>query len=337
MGVDLGDLIERREIELNELANRIVAIDAYNTLYQFLSIIRQPDGTPLTDSKGRITSHLSGLIYRTTNLIEIGVKPVFVFDGRPPQFKATTLEERATTRQRAEEAWIEAKATVSEEAFKYAQASARLTQEMISEAKALIGYMGLPAIQAPSEGEAQASFMVLSGDADYAASQDYDSLLFGSPKLVRNLTITGKRKLPSKNIYIDVKPETIELREILKKLEITREQLIDIGVLIGTDYNHGIKGIGPKKALKLIKKHGTIEGALNELKQNIDSFKEIKEFFLNPDVTSEYEIKFRSPENEKIKQFLCQEHSFSEERIDKVLERLSIFRSTMKQKTLDQW
>lgn len=337
MGVDLGDLIERKEIELGELANRIVAIDAHNTLYQFLSIIRQPDGTPLKDSRDRVTSHLSGLIYRTTNLIEMGIKPVFVFDGMPPEFKSITLEERTAIRQKAEESWIEAKAYGSEAAFKYAQASARLTREMIGEAKELLGYMGLPVIQAPSEGEAQASFMVLSSKADFAASQDYDSLLFGSPKLVRNLTITGKRKLPSKNIYIDVKPERIELQELLRQLEISREQLIDIGILIGTDYNQGIKGIGPKKALKLIKKHGSIEGALAELNQSIPDYSEIKEFFLRPEVTSDYEIKFGAPDSDRIKDFLCKEHSFSEERIDKVLQRLSLFRSTMKQRTLDQW
>lgn len=336
MGVDLGDLIQREEIELDELTNSIIAIDAHNTLYQFLSIIRQPNGTPLMDSQGRITSHLSGLIYRTTNLMEIGIKPIFVFDGKPPEFKLSTLEERSLIKKKAEEAWMEAKA-YGIEGFKYAQATSRLTQEMIGEAKTLLKYMGIPIVQAPSEGEAQASFIVLNGDAHFTASQDYDSLLFGSPKLVRNLTITGKRKLPSKNIYIDVKPERIELQKVLKQLEITREQLIEIGILIGTDYNQGIKGIGPKKALKLIKKHGSIEGVFQELNQSIASWREIKEFFLNPEVTSDYEIKFNPPDSGKIKHFLCKEHSFSEERIDKVLERLSALRETFKQRTLDRW
>lgn len=336
MGVDLGDLIERVEVELNELANCIIAIDAHNTLYQFLSIIRQPDGSPLMDSKGRVTSHLSGLIYRTTNLMELGIKPVFVFDGKPPEFKQMALEERSLIKQKAEAAWMEARA-YGIEGFKYAQAASRLTQEMIEEAKTLLKYMGIPVVQAPSEGEAQASYMVLNGDADYTASQDYDSLLFGSPKLVRNLTITGKRKLPSKNIYVDVKLERIELQRVLKQLEVTREQLIEIGILIGTDYNQGIKGIGPKKALKLIKKHGSIEGVLRELNQNLANWREIKEYFLNPKVTSDYEIKFNPPDSEGIKQFLCEEHSFSRERIDRVLERLSILRDTFKQRTLTQW
>ncbi|MEM2933801.1 MAG: flap endonuclease-1 [Methanocellales archaeon] len=336
MGVDLGDLIKREEIELDELANCIVAIDAHNTLYQFLSIIRQPNGTPLMNSKGRITSHLSGLIYRTTNLMEMGIKPVFVFDGKPPEFKQIALEERSLIKQKAEAAWIEAKA-YGIEGFKYAQAASRLTQEMIGEAKTLLKYLGIPVVQAPSEGEAQASYIVLNGDADYTASQDYDSLLFGSPKLVRNLTITGKRKLPSKNIYVEVKPERIELQEVLKQLEIAREQLIEIGILIGTDYNEGIKGIGPKKALKLIKKHGSIEGVFEELNQSIANWREIKEYLLHPQVTSDYEIKFNPPNSREIKQFLCEEHSFSEERIDKILERLSLLRETFKQRTLNQW
>ncbi|MDI6888653.1 MAG: flap endonuclease-1 [Methanocellales archaeon] len=335
MGVDLGDLVEKREISLKDLFGKTIAIDAHNILYQFLSIIRQPDGTPLMDSKGNITSHLSGLLYRTTNLVEEGIRPLFVFDGEPPEFKATTIKERREIRSIAEKQWIEAKEK-GEAALKYAQASARVTGQIIEDAKALLGHMGIPCVQAPSEGEAQAAFMVSNGDADAVGSQDYDALLFGAPRHVRNLTITGRRKLPGKNVYIDVKPEMIELKSMLDALEITREQLVDIAILIGTDYNEGIKGIGPKSALKLIKKHGSIEGALAELDKDIENFDAIKDVFLDPDTTSDYKITWHEPKEVDVERFLCDEHDFSEDRVRKALARLTEA-SGKGQKTLDQW
>ncbi len=336
MGVDLGDLFEKKEIELSELKGKIIAIDAYNTLYQFLSIIRQRDGTPLIDSHGGITSHLSGFLYRTTNLVEEGIKPVFVFDGAPPQFKNATIEERKKIRTEARVKWEEAKAMGSEEAFKHAQASSHISGNMIEDAKLLLGFMGIPVVQAPSEGEAQAAFMVKNNDAYAAGSQDYDALLFGSPLVVRNLAVTGKRKLPGKSVYVDVKPEIIELEKGLGTLGISREQLVDIALLVGTDYNEGIKGIGPKKALKLIKKHGSIEGALNELNTDIKNLAEIKALFLAPDVTSDYELRWKKSDSAAIIKFLCAQHDFSEARVSKAVERL-LEASDEGQQTLDKW
>lgn len=336
MGVDLGDLFEKKEIELSELKGKIIAIDAYNTLYQFLSIIRQRDGTPLIDSHGGITSHLSGFLYRTTNLVEEGIKPVFVFDGAPPQFKNATIEERKKIRTEAKVKWEEAKAMGSEEAFKHAQASSHISGNMIEDAKLLLGFMGIPVVQAPSEGEAQAAFMVKNNDAYAAGSQDYDALLFGSPLVVRNLAVTGKRKLPGKSVYVDVKPEIIELEKGLGALGISREQLVDIALLVGTDYNEGIKGIGPKKALKLIKKHGSIEGALNELNTDIKNLAEITALFLAPDVTSDYELRWKKSDSAAIIKFLCAQHDFSEARVSKAVERL-LEASDKGQKTLDKW
>ncbi|MCX9009825.1 MAG: flap endonuclease-1 [Candidatus Methanoperedens sp.] len=336
MGVDLGDLFERKEIELSELKGKVISIDAYNTLYQFLSIIRQRDGTPLIDSHGEITSHLSGFLYRTTNLVEAGIKPVFVFDGVPPEFKNATLEERKSIRTEAMTKWEEAKSSGDEEAFKYAQASSHIRGNMVEDARKLLGLMGFPVIQAPSEGEAQAAFMVANGDAYAVGSQDYDALLFGAPVVVRNLAATGKRKLPGKGIYVDVKSELIELESGLAKLGITREQLIDIALLVGTDYNPGIKGIGPKKALKLIKKHGRIEGALAELGADIKHLMEIKHLFLVPDVTPDYELKWKKPNPSDVIEFLCKEHDFSEARVSKAVERL-LEASEQGQQTLDKW
>ncbi|MBW6519293.1 MAG: flap endonuclease-1, partial [ANME-2 cluster archaeon] len=337
MGVELGDIFEKHETELSDLAGKVVAVDAYNTLYQFLSIIRQRDGTPLKNASGEVTSHLSGFLYRTTNLIEVGIKPVFVFDGKPPGFKAQTLKARNNTRHEAMQRWQDAIAEGEEEkAFVHAQASSHLKGSMVEDAKALLGYMGVPVVQAPSEGEAQAAHMVLSGDADFAASQDYDSLLFGAPRVVRNLTVTGKRKLPRKNIYIDVKPEIIDLAEGLNASGITREQLIDIALLVGTDYNTGLKRVGPKTALKLVKQYGGIEAVLAEKGVGIENLQEIKDLFLYPEVSSDYEISWKSPKEAEITDFLCRKHDFSEVRVKGAVNRL-IEASDAGQQTLDQW
>ena len=337
MGVELGDIFEKHETEMSELAGKVVAVDAYNTLYQFLSIIRQRDGTPLKNSRGEVTSHLSGFLYRTTNLIEAGIKPVFVFDGHPPSFKAQTLEARHKTRDEAMQRWQDAVAAgEEEEAFVHAQASSHLKGSMVEDAKALLGYMGVPIVQAPSEGEAQAAHMVLSGDADLAASQDYDSLLFGAPRVVRNLTVTGKRKLPRKNIYIDVKPEIIDLAEGLTASGITREQLIDIALLVGTDYNPGLKRVGPKTALKLVKQYGGIEAVLAEKGVGIENLQEIKDLFLYPEVTSDYEMSWGGAKESEIIDFLCRKHDFSEARVKGALNRL-MEASDAGQQTLDQW
>ncbi len=338
MGVDIGDLFEKRTVELSDLSHKVVAIDAYNILYQFLSIIRQRDGTPLTDSHGNVTSHLSGILYRITSLAENGIKPVFVFDGKPPEMKMQTIGKRKEIRQNARVKWDEAKEKgLVEEAFKYAQASVKMNSTIIDDAKYLLELMGIPYVQAPSEGEAQAAYMVKKGDADIVSSQDYDAMLFGAPDVVRNLTITGKRKMPRKNIYVDVKPEIINLDKSLQALGVSRSQLIDIAICVGTDFNTGLAGIGPKKAIKLIKIHENIKSAMAEINQSIDNVEEIEELFMNPPVTNEYTLEWKKPNMGKLIEFLCKEHDFSEERVNKAAERLDAAAGSRKQQTLDQW
>lgn len=336
MGVDLGDLMQRTEIEIKNLSGKWVAVDAFNTLYQFLSIIRQKDGTPLMDSSGRVTSHLSGLLYRTTNLVELGVKMVFVFDGEPFHFKAGTLQERSEVRSKAAADWEKARAE-GEDGFKYAQAASKINAEIIDDAKRLISAMGLPAVQAPSEGEAQAAHMAAKGDVYAAGSQDYDSLLFGAPRVVRNLTITGKRKLPRRNVYVDVEPEIIILKDELAKLGLTRKQLVEIGIMCGTDYNPGLQRVGPKTALKLIKEHGDLESVLAAQGEMIENYEEIREFFLHPDVTDDYAtIKMSKPNVDKIVSFLAGERDFDTVRVEKTAKRLlEVYHSG--QSTLDKW
>lgn len=323
MGVDISSLVTGKPIELIELSGRSVAIDAFNALYQFLTIIRDRiTGEPLRDSKGRVTSHLSGLLYRISNLLEVGIKPVFVFDGEPPEFKKETIETRIEAREEAEKKWKEAVAK-GEPAMRYAQAAARLTDEIIDSTKQLLDYMGIPHIQAPSEGEIQCAYMCRSGSVWASASQDFDALIAGSPKLIRNLSISGRRKVPKKEMYIEVKPELIELSEVLSSLRITQEQLVIIGILVGTDYAPGVKGIGPKTALKLVRQHKTLEKVLEHIDwQSEIPAEAIFEFLTNPPVLKDYKLEWRKPEYEGLFEFMVEEHDFSAKRVKKVIERL---------------
>ncbi len=291
MGVNLRGLVPIENVKLEDLGGKIIAIDAYNALYQFLAIIRQPDGTPLTDNSGKVTSHLSGLFYRTSNLVEMGIKPVYVFDGEPPELKATEIQRRREIKIEAARHYEKAKEKGDVMKMRmFAQASMSLKDYMEKDAMRLLDLMGLPWVQAPSEGEAQAAYMTRKGDADHCASQDYDSLLFGAPRLLRNVTISGRRKLPSKNIYVDVVPELVTLDDVLGDCELTREQLVDVGILVGTDFNpDGIKGLGPKTALKLIKEYGTLEKALPHVENAVFPCppQQIQEIFLHPNVRDE--------------------------------------------------
>ncbi|MGQ9583317.1 MAG: flap endonuclease-1 [Thermoplasmatota archaeon] len=324
MGVDLSELVPRQRCIIKDFAGQTIAIDAYNTIYQFLSIIRQPDGTPLMDSKRRVTSHLSGLLYRTINLIEAGVRPIYVFDGKPSELKRGTIEERAAIKERAREEWAEALAGGDlERARSKAQQTSRITPEMVEGAKRLLSLMGVPVVQAPSEGEAEASHMVRTGLASCVSSQDFDSLLFGSPALVRNLTITGRRKLPRKQIYVNIEPELIQLTGVLSSLGVTREQLVDMAILMGTDFNDGVRGIGPKKALKLIKEHGTLERALGAKGIEIPMWAEVRRIFLEPAVEDPGELRFGAPDVGGVVDMLCGEHDFSRDRVEGPLTRLA--------------
>ena len=342
LGVNLRGIVPKTVVKLEDLSGKTVAIDAYNTLYQFLSIIRQPDGTPLKDNTGKVTSHLSGLLYRTSNLVELGIKPIFVFDGKPPALKAAEIQRRKQVKLEAK--LLYEKAVIKGDMVKarrFAQATTSMKEYMKDDAQRLLDLMGLPWFQAPSEGEAQAAHMTRRGDADYCASQDYDSLLFGAPMLLRNVTISGRRKLPRKNVYIDVVPEVFMLDKVLKECGITHEQLIDVGILIGTDFNpDGIKGLGPKTALKLIKEHGTLENALPHIKNAEFPHppQQIREIFMHPEVRSDYTLEWKDPNVDGIVDFLVREKDFSENRVRKAIEKMQQGTKELKSKTtLEKW
>jgi len=336
MGVNLKPLVKARQIMLHDLAGKTIAIDAYNALHQFLSIIRQRDGTPLKDGMGRVTSHLSGIFYRTANMVEQNIKPVYVFDGKPHPLKMKTLQKRKEVKVEAEKEWQMAlERGDMETAFKKAQQTSRVDEEKVKETKRLLDALGIPYVDARREGEEQAAYMNRKGDVDAVASQDFDALLFGAPLLVRNVAITGKRKMPNRQLWVDVYPEEIYLERVLEDNGITREQLVDMAILIGTDFNEGVKGIGPKKALQMVKEFGNLEKIIEtgKLEMN-DDYKEVREIFLNPEVNEDYEIKWREADVGKVMEILCDEHNFSRDRVEKAMEKYIKFSKTFKQRSL---
>lgn len=331
MGLQIGNIVPRRGIEFSELRGKKIAVDAFNTIFQFLSTIRQPDGTPLMDSKKRVTSHLSGLFYRNINLMKQGLRLIYVFDGKTPRLKGKTEEIR---RERKDEAFQKYEQAVKkedvEEMGKYAKQLSSLTTEMLDESKELLEAMGIAVVQAPGEGEAEASYLAAHKKAYAVGSQDYDSLLFGAPILIQNLTLARKRKTFSG--YVAIGPELIELEKVLNALQIDLDQLICLGILSGTDYNPGgVKGLGPKKSLDLVKKKKAPALIFKDLELDFD-WQEVFELFKKPDVRDE-EIIFPKLNKEKVKRILL-EHDFSEDRIDSALQKLEKAKDEAAQQTL---
>ncbi|MCD6227533.1 flap endonuclease-1 [Candidatus Micrarchaeota archaeon] len=338
MGVDIRELVTHKTVTFDDLANKPLAFDAFNIIYQFLASVRQADGTPLMDSNGNVTSHLSGLFYRNTKFLEAGIKPIYVFDGKPPQFKRTELIERQMRKEKAEKE-LEKAAELEKwkEVKKLAKQTIRLTDAMIEESKELLRAMGIPIVQAPSEGEAQAAYMAANGYAYASVSQDYDSLLFGAPRLIRNLSITGKRHHVRGGI-IEIKPEEVILDDVLKTLGITRKQLIWLGILIGTDFNEGVKGIGPKKGLKIVKECKSIDDVIRIVYEKkgyefIEDVKSIEQFFLNPPKTNKFKTEWREINKEKIIKILVDAHNFSYDRIMSTIEKLNRIQTEINKQT----
>ena len=327
MGVKFKDIVSPEEISLKDLEGRTVAIDAYNTIYQFLSGIRQRDGSPLMDQNGNVTSHLSGILYRTASIVDKGIKPIYVFDGDSSEHKAKTLEQRRAIKEEAMEKWEEAKAAGNiEDARKFAIRTSRMSPYILESSKKLLDYMGIPYVQAEGEGEAQGAYMVKQGDAWAVASQDYDCLLFGAPRIIRNLTLSGGLS----NL------EYLELEKVLNDIDLTREQLIDVALMVGTDFNEGIHGIGAKTGLKLIRNNSLenilVQKGITEVDVEPD---ELRDIFLKHEVNTDYDIKFKSAKKDKLVEFMCEEHGFSESRVLNVTEKLKKLSST--QKSLEDW
>tara|TARA_Y100000310_G_scaffold159627_1_gene159282 strand:- start:43607 stop:44629 length:1023 start_codon:yes stop_codon:yes gene_type:complete len=334
MGVKLGDIILKKEISFDGLANKKIIIDASNMVYQFLTSIRQRDGTQLMDDKGNITSHLQGTLTRLTNLMSRGIKIAVCFDGKPPLLKIKEQEYREHRKQLAEQKLKKAQEEEDfDSVYKYSKQTVRLTKNIIEETKELLKYLGIPVIQAPSETDAQISFMCEKGDVWAAATSDIDPLLYECPRLITNLTLSQRRKLPGGST-IAIKPELIELKQVLKQLKINNDQLLAIAILVGTDYNkEGVKGIGSKTALKLVKQHKNFDKIFKEVKAKFN-WKEIYAVFKSMPVMKNYQLKWQSLNEKKILNLLVDKHNFTEERVKKTLEKLQEQTNKPKQRGL---
>jgi len=334
MGLQIGDIVKRREIQFSELKGKIIAVDAYNAIYQFLSSIRQPDGTPLMDSQKRVTSHLSGLFYRNIALLSEGIKLIYVFDGEYNKLKNRTHEIRQEAKDEARERYEEAKEEEDVEAMgKYARGFTRLSKEMAEECKVLLEAMGIAVVQAPGEGEMQCAQLVKDGEAWAVGSQDYDSIAVGGTRLIQNLTLARKRKTRTGFVYIA--PELIEYEKVLNELGVDADQLICLAVLVGTDFNAGgVKGIGPKKALTLVKEKKYPVAIFRALEGRVEfDWQEVFEIFKKPNV-NRMKIKFPKLDAEKIKRILVEEHEFNAERVEKHIEKLGEIKREGTQKKL---
>ena len=347
MGVKINELVQdiKRTITFENLFNKRIAVDAFNTIYQFLAIIRQRDGTPLKDYEGNVTSHLSGLFYRSINFIEHNIKPIYVFDGVPTELKLETIRDRKKIKDDAKIKMVEAQeAEDFREAKKFAQQTSKLTTDMIEESKKLLENMGIPVFQASSEGEAQSAYLVEKGDAWACASQDYDTLLFGGERLVRNFAVSRSKKVKDTTVTLDI--EYVSLPKLLENLKITREQLVEMGILIGTDFFSGIHFIGQHKALDLIKKYKSIKNIVSEkvkvgkkdIQLDLELVEQVKNIFLTPDIRNNYpKIKFSKINYEKIKELLVEIHNFDNQRVENALDRLRKLDSSKTQISLDNF
>ncbi len=320
MGVKINEIVAdaKKTPPLESLGGKIIAIDAFNALYSFLSSIRLEDGESLTDAEGRNTSYLSGFFYRNAFLLENNIKPVYVFDGTPSKLKSETVAQRIELREEAKIKAEEAREQGEiEDAKKFAQASSKIEPYMIPDIKHLLGLMGIPYVEAPGEGESQAAYMVNKGSVHTIASQDYDCFLFGATRLLRNLTQQKFRTI--RGVRYKIVMESFELADVLRLLDIDRAQLVDIGILTGTDFNKGIHGVGQKTALKLVRDHGSIENVYikkpaYEEQLPLSLVQEVRALFLEPRVTDDYKLQFTPVKTKQVVEFLVS-RNFSENRV----------------------
>ena len=334
MGLQIGEIVPRKSVSFSELKGKVIAVDAFNALYQFLSSVRQPDGTPLMDNKKRVTSHLSGLFYRNISLLSEGIKLVYVFDGEYHELKGRTQENRSEAKAEALAKYEKAREEEDIEGMgKYARGFAQLDEEMISESKELLEAMGIAVVQAPGEGEMQCAKLVNDDEAFAVGSQDYDALVVGGERLIQNLTLAKKRKTVSGYVYIS--PEVIEYRKVLGELGIDPDQFICLAILVGTDFNPGgVKGIGPKKALALVKQRKYPVQIFKEVEHLLDfNWQEVFEIFKKPNV-NKVKVSFPKIDFDMIKKILVGEHDFNMDRVERQLDKLKEGKKKASQQTL---
>uniref|UniRef100_A0A1B6LSG2 Flap endonuclease 1 n=1 Tax=Graphocephala atropunctata TaxID=36148 RepID=A0A1B6LSG2_9HEMI len=325
-----------KETDLKSYFGRKVAIDASMCLYQFLTAVRS-EGAQLTSSDGETTSHLMGTFYSNIRLLENGIKPIYVFDGKPPTLKSGELEKRAERREEAKKQLEQAESTGDVEAMdKFNRRLVKVNKQHVQECKELLKLMGIPYIEAPGEAEAQCAALVKAGKVYATATEDMDALSFGSSVLLRHITFSAARKIPIQEFHLD---------KVLAGLELNQTEFIDLGILLGCDYCDSIKGIGPKRAMELIQKHRNLETILENLDQKKFTvaddwiYKEARELFVNPEVADSDKLEFKwvEPDEEGLVKYLCGDKQFNEERVRNGVKKLLKSRSNSTQGRLDSF
>lgn len=336
--------------QMSQLAGRAVALDASMAIYQFLIAIRSSDGggapsQALTNEAGEVTSHLQGMFSRTIRMMESGIKPVYVFDGKPPTMKSGELAKRSDRRAEAQKGLDEAtESGNTEDIDRFNKRLVRATKQHSEDCMELLRLMGVPVLTAPCEAEATCAELAKSGKVFASGTEDMDALTFGSPVLYRRLTFAAAKKVP----VLEVK-----LERALEDLGLTREQFVDLCILCGCDYCETIRGVGPKKAFAGIKEHKTIENFIEALQKNSSKgvtipdewlgenpvYKQAREMFVMPEVVDvgEVEIKWKDPMEQELLEFLVQKHGFQEARVLSAIERLKKSKGTQAQKRLDSF
>lgn len=329
-----------RENGIGQYFGRRVAIDASMSIYQFLIAVRS-EGNQLTNEAGETTSHLMGMFYRTIRMMEAGIKPIYVFDGAPPKLKSGELAKRLDRRTDAEAQAAHAKETGNTVLLdRMNRRTVKATRQHTEECQRLLRLMGIPVVQAPCEAEAQCAALVRQGYAYAAGSEDMDTLTFGTPILLRHLTFSEARKMPISEIH---------LTPVLEGLDMTMDQFIDLCILLGCDYCDSIKGIGPTRAVALLRQHGSIEAVLAALdpeKYTVPEnwpFEDARALFRTPHVLPADDpqltmgLKWEAPDEEAIIQFMCKENGFNEKRIRGGIEKLIKAKGASTQGRLDSF
>jgi flap endonuclease-1 len=310
-----------RKMPIERYSGQIVACDASMAIYQFVAATIYSNKTgisQLTDSEGNLTAHLVGLLNRTILFLENHIKPVWVFDGKPPTLKEGELNRRKMMKEEAKEKLDIAQEEGKEEDIKkYGQRNLRVSKEMIEDAKKLVRFLGVPVVEAPSEAEAQCANMVKTGKAHAVGSEDMDSLTFGANYLLRGF---NSKKEPITEIsYV----------EALQALGLTPNMFIDMCILLGCDYTDHIEGIGPATGYNLIKQYNDIENVINHIKdvkkfkipENFD-YSAARNLFITPEVTDDVQLNWGTCDEPGLTQFLVEEKGFSTTRVATAIEKL---------------
>ncbi|RLM53614.1 flap endonuclease-1 [Halobellus sp. Atlit-31R] len=321
---DLRSLAVLSEIDFDEVAGSVVAVDAHNWLYRYLTTtVKFTREDAYTTAAGEEVANLIGVVQGLPKFFEHDLVPVFVFDGGVTELKDEEVAERRAAREKAEELKQAAEERGDDVAAARLEArTQRLTGIIHETTRELLELLDVPVVEAPAEGEAQASHMAIRGDADYVGSEDYDTLLFGAPYTLRQLTSKGN-------------PELMDLDATLAKHDLTREQLVDVAILCGTDFNEGLSGVGPKTALSELHEHGDLWGVLDARGAYIEYADRVRELFLDPPVTDEYAFETEiSPDIEAARAYVTEEWEVDAGEVARGFERIE---ESLVQTGLDDW